>query len=57
VHALGDLDPLSGAAVQSRGIVGDRGGVRSVELDVRVPTNPARIAGEAVQVGLPYEAS
>ncbi|QFZ16822.1 nitrite reductase small subunit NirD [Saccharothrix syringae] len=27
VHALGNIDPFSGAAVLSRGIVGDRGGV------------------------------
>ncbi|WP_367132118.1 nitrite reductase small subunit NirD [Saccharothrix sp. HUAS TT1] len=27
VHALGNVDPFSGAAVLSRGIVGDRGGV------------------------------
>ncbi|HEX3592212.1 MAG TPA: nitrite reductase small subunit NirD [Pseudonocardiaceae bacterium] len=27
VHAIGNVDPFSGAAVLSRGIVGDRGGV------------------------------
>jgi nitrite reductase (NADH) small subunit len=27
VHAIGNIDPFSGAAVLSRGIVGDRGGV------------------------------
>ncbi|MCW0216226.1 MAG: nitrite reductase small subunit NirD [Pseudonocardia sp.] len=27
VHAIGNVDPISGAAVLSRGIVGDRGGV------------------------------
>lgn len=27
VHALSNIDPFSGAAVLSRGIVGDRGGV------------------------------
>jgi len=27
LHAVGNLDPFSGAAVLSRGIVGDRGGV------------------------------
>ncbi|ACU34800.1 nitrite reductase small subunit NirD [Actinosynnema mirum] len=27
LHALGNVDPFSGAAVLSRGIVGDRGGV------------------------------
>ncbi len=27
LHALGNIDPFSGAAVLSRGIVGDRGGV------------------------------
>lgn len=26
VHAIGNLDPFSGASVMSRGIVGDRGG-------------------------------
>ncbi|ORV19538.1 nitrite reductase small subunit NirD [Mycobacterium celatum] len=26
LHALGNIDPFSGAAVMSRGIVGDRGG-------------------------------
>lgn len=27
LHAVGNMDPFSGAAVLSRGIVGDRGGV------------------------------
>jgi nitrite reductase (NADH) small subunit len=30
LHALSNLDPFSGAAVLSRGIVGDRGGVPTV---------------------------
>lgn len=30
VHAIGNVDPISGAAVLSRGIVGDRGGVPTV---------------------------
>jgi nitrite reductase (NADH) small subunit len=34
VHALGNLDPFSGAAVLSRGIVGDRGGVPTVASPV-----------------------
>jgi nitrite reductase (NADH) small subunit len=34
VHAVGNLDPFSGAAVLSRGIVGDRGGVPTVASPV-----------------------
>ncbi len=34
VHAIGNLDPISGAAVLSRGIVGDRGGVPTVASPV-----------------------
>jgi nitrite reductase (NADH) small subunit len=34
VHALGNVDPFSGAAVLSRGIVGDRGGVPIVASPV-----------------------
>jgi nitrite reductase (NADH) small subunit len=34
VHALGNVDPFSGAAVLSRGIVGDRGGVPTVASPV-----------------------
>jgi nitrite reductase (NADH) small subunit len=34
VHALGNVDPFSGAAVLSRGIVGDRGGVPMVASPV-----------------------
>jgi nitrite reductase (NADH) small subunit len=30
LHAIGNIDPFSGAAVLSRGIVGDRGGVPTV---------------------------
>jgi nitrite reductase (NADH) small subunit len=30
VHAIGNIDPFSGAAVLSRGIVGDRAGVPTV---------------------------
>ena len=31
VHAVGNIDPFSGAAVLSRGIVGDRGGRATVQ--------------------------
>jgi len=34
VHAVGNVDPFSGAAVISRGIVGDRGGVPTVASPV-----------------------
>lgn len=34
VHALGNVDPFSRAAVLSRGIVGDRGGVPTVASPV-----------------------
>jgi nitrite reductase (NADH) small subunit len=34
VHAIGNLDPFSGAAVLSRGIVGDRAGVPTVASPV-----------------------
>lgn len=34
VHALGNVDPFSGAAVLSRGVVGDRGGVPTVASPV-----------------------
>lgn len=34
VHAIGNVDPFSGAAVLSRGIVGDRGGVPIVASPV-----------------------
>jgi nitrite reductase (NADH) small subunit len=34
VHALGNIDPFSGAAVLSRGVVGDRGGVPVVASPV-----------------------
>lgn len=34
VHAIGNVDPFSGAAVLSRGIVGDRGGVPTVAAPV-----------------------
>lgn len=34
VHALGNVDPFSGAAVLSRGIVGDRSGVPTVASPV-----------------------
>lgn len=34
VHALGNIDPFSGAAVLSRGIVGDRGGEPTVASPV-----------------------
>jgi nitrite reductase (NADH) small subunit len=34
VHAIGNIDPFSGAAVLSRGIVGDRAGVPTVAAPV-----------------------
>lgn len=34
VHAIGNVDPFSGAAVLSRGIVGDRAGVPTVASPV-----------------------
>jgi nitrite reductase (NADH) small subunit len=34
VHAIGNVDPFSGAAVLSRGIVGDRGGVPTIASPV-----------------------
>jgi nitrite reductase (NADH) small subunit len=34
LHALGNIDPFTGAAVISRGIVGDRGGVPTVASPV-----------------------
>jgi nitrite reductase (NADH) small subunit len=34
VHALGNVDPFSGAAVLSRGIVGDRGGRATVQSPI-----------------------
>jgi nitrite reductase (NADH) small subunit len=34
VHALGNIDPFSGAAVLSRGIVGDRGGRATVQSPI-----------------------
>lgn len=34
VHAIGNIDPISGAAVLSRGIVGDRAGVPTVASPV-----------------------
>ncbi|MEN3263403.1 nitrite reductase small subunit NirD [Pseudonocardia sp.] len=34
VHAIGKIDPFSGAAVLSRGIFGDRGGVATVASPV-----------------------
>src|SRR5271156_3898427 len=34
VHAVGNLDPFSGAAVMSRGIVGDRGGRAAVQSPI-----------------------
>jgi nitrite reductase (NADH) small subunit len=35
LHAIGNLDPLSGAAVMSRGIVGDRGGRACVQSPIK----------------------
>lgn len=34
VHAVGNVDPFSGAAVLSRGIVGDRGGAPTIASPV-----------------------
>ncbi|MBX9640260.1 MAG: nitrite reductase small subunit NirD [Mycobacteriaceae bacterium] len=34
VHAIGNVDPFSGAAVLSRGIVGDRGGRAMVQSPI-----------------------
>jgi nitrite reductase (NADH) small subunit len=34
VHAVGNVDPFSGAAVISRGIVGDRGGRAAVQSPI-----------------------
>jgi nitrite reductase (NADH) small subunit len=34
VHAVGNVDPFSGAAVLSRGIVGDRGGRATVQSPI-----------------------
>jgi nitrite reductase (NADH) small subunit len=35
VHAVGNVDPFSGAAVISRGIVGDRGGRPTVQSPIK----------------------
>jgi nitrite reductase (NADH) small subunit len=35
VHAVGNIDPFSGAAVMSRGIVGDRGGRATVASPIK----------------------
>ena len=35
VHAIGNIDPFSGAAVLSRGIVGDRGGRAVVQSPMK----------------------
>jgi len=35
VHAVGNIDPFSGAAVMSRGIRGDRGGRPSVQSPIK----------------------
>jgi nitrite reductase (NADH) small subunit len=35
LHAVGNIDPFSGAAVMSRGIVGDRGGRASVQTPIK----------------------
>ena len=35
VHAIGNVDPFSGAAVMSRGIVGDRGGRPTVQSPIK----------------------
>ena len=35
LHAVGNLDPFSGAAVMARGIVGDRGGRATVQSPMK----------------------
>lgn len=35
VHAIGNVDPFSGAAVMSRGIVGDRSGRATVQSPIK----------------------
>lgn len=35
LHAVGNIDPFSGAAVMSRGIVGDRGGRAAVQTPIK----------------------
>ncbi|MCV7067220.1 nitrite reductase small subunit NirD [Mycolicibacterium houstonense] len=35
LHAVGNIDPFSGAAVMSRGIVGDRGGRAAVQSPIK----------------------
>lgn len=35
LHAVGNIDPFSGAAVLSRGIVGDRGGRATVQSPIK----------------------
>ncbi|MDY6998947.1 MAG: nitrite reductase small subunit NirD, partial [Actinomycetota bacterium] len=35
VHAVGNIDPFSGAAVMSRGIVGDRAGRPTVQSPIK----------------------
>ncbi|WP_029106315.1 nitrite reductase small subunit NirD [Mycobacterium sp. URHD0025] len=35
LHAVGNIDPFSGAAVLSRGIVGDRGGRSTVQSPIK----------------------
>lgn len=35
LHAVGNVDPFSGAAVMSRGIVGDRGGRATVQTPIK----------------------
>lgn len=35
VHAVGNIDPFSGAAVMSRGITGDRGGCLTVQSPIK----------------------
>lgn len=35
LHAVGNIDPFSGAAVMSRGIVGDRGGRPAVQSPIK----------------------
>ena len=38
VYAIGNIDPFSGAAMMSRGIVGDRGGRATVQSPIKKET-------------------
>ena len=53
VHAVGNIDPFSGAAVLSRGIVGDRSGRATVQSPaVAVPVFQTRVTADGyVEIG------